>query len=269
MADEIRTTDEPVLLRVPDSVSRLSVTEEPVIVKVSNDSPRLVVTEEPVILRPESGSDTREATLWGMIAGNLNDQSDLVDALAGKVSKTGDTMTGPLTLNDTALRILYPQLDATTPPDSNFISSPVHIRDVNSQIILALRSFYTTGRSKGWRLTARNSAGTLQTMFGAYLDANNVTHYEIDNPDDLRQKIRAADIFRMDITMTGNGVDVTTTTFTNARITENTNVIGFVIQQMQSALAPGIWTTAAGSITISGIYSGTVSITLYLSDISN
>src|SRR5690606_22335191 len=38
---------------------------------------------------------------WGSITGTLSDQTDLQSALDGKVSKSGDTMTGPLTVNGT------------------------------------------------------------------------------------------------------------------------------------------------------------------------
>lgn len=37
---------------------------------------------------------------WGYIGGNIEDQEDLQEALAAKVSKSGDTMTGPLSFGD-------------------------------------------------------------------------------------------------------------------------------------------------------------------------
>lgn len=43
------------------------------------------------------------ATTWGEISGNLEDQTDLQTTLDGKVSDTGDTMTGTLTMLDTAI----------------------------------------------------------------------------------------------------------------------------------------------------------------------
>ena len=57
MADEIRTTDEPVLLRVSNAVGSILVEDTPVIVKVSNDTPRLIVNEEPIVLRQTERGD--------------------------------------------------------------------------------------------------------------------------------------------------------------------------------------------------------------------
>ena len=39
-------------------------------------------------------------SVWGQITGDIEDQTDLQESLAGKVSKSGDTMTGPLSFGD-------------------------------------------------------------------------------------------------------------------------------------------------------------------------
>jgi len=63
-------------------------------------------------------SVSNSAAAWGDLTGTLSDQTDLQNALNLKVNKTGDTMTGPLTIESLAPGIV---LNETTDTFGSFI----------------------------------------------------------------------------------------------------------------------------------------------------
>lgn len=130
---------------------------------------------------------------WGAITGSLSDQDDLVAALAGKVSKTGDTMTGALILENTAMRIKYPQLDKTTAPTSDSAFLPIHSLDVNNLMFGGLQFFYNKNRSHGWRIVEKNQANNEYiNIFGAYINPDDSRGYEVNDPAAFRNAIGAS-----------------------------------------------------------------------------
>jgi len=68
-------------------------------------------------------SDPSGATSWGSITGTLADQTDLQTELDGKVSKSGDTMTGVLTIETSGVDVEKNALILVNPLDEAFRNS--------------------------------------------------------------------------------------------------------------------------------------------------
>lgn len=105
---------------------------------------------------------------WGGITGSLSNQDDLVAALAGKVSKTGDTMTGTLQVKDTRF-----DTSDTNPPSSGLYFVGLGMYDANNKYMGYFQAVRNTNGKNYLQIAARrivNSANKDASLV-LYVDA--------------------------------------------------------------------------------------------------
>lgn len=133
--------------------------------------------------RASSGGGT-----WGSITGTLSNQTDLQTALNGKVSKTGDVMTG-------ALGIKHSNLDVNgAAPASNSYGESIELKDANDYEIGRLQAAHYTDGSVAVQLAVKRNVNNY--------DLNNVIELKINQNGDRAYYIHAPAAFRDAIELT-------------------------------------------------------------------
>ena len=130
-----------------------------------------------------------ESAVWGGISGDLEDQEDLQDALDGKLSTTGGTMTGSLVVQNGGYYVDMTDIDLTSNPASDKAYASIIWRDVSSTHAGSFRFLQTTAGKTGFGLFAHS--GTALALLKVYIDANDNISYEIGDPEAFRNALGA------------------------------------------------------------------------------
>lgn len=123
------------------------------------------------------------------------------EELDGKVSKSGDTMTGALTINTNEVGLKDTSWDKTVAPQATYSSpSAVVFRDENGEEVGSIYSYANTDGSYGIRFRAYN--GTTDNGLGIRIDSSGNKLIGVSNPEAWLTAIRA--VGKAGDTMTGN-----------------------------------------------------------------
>lgn len=118
------------------------------------------------------------------------DQSDMDTALAGKVSKSGDTMTGSLSfINDEIDR------DAAAPSAKQYGQKMPLWKDADGELIGYIQSVRNTDGGIGLQITPVNEKSDGTNAYGAFtvfVDDTGETSYGVNNAANFRNAINAA-----------------------------------------------------------------------------
>ena len=164
----------------------------------------------------------------GYIGTSAPSEGSVASQLGGKVSKSGDTMTGALVAEDSSFAARTSNLDltnlssASTSGTSGFV-----LRDVNDRIIGQIYASAGAGRHGMVFRIRNNTGGTSQPLntFGMYVHTDNTKEVWFSDPDAWRTGLGAVNI--AGDTMTGNlTLEGTTSTPRSVILLDNNITIG-------------------------------------------
>lgn len=110
-------------------------------------------------------------------------------ALDGKVSKSGDTMTGDLTLEQSELHTVWTDTDSTVTPSTQISHDVITFRDVNDVGMTYIGFKRNTDGSYLSNLTTRKQNGTGWASFNIGFDANGDSYCDFPTTDKVDSKV--------------------------------------------------------------------------------
>ena len=118
----------------------------------------------------------------------------------------------------------------------------------------------TDAQKEGHRWKILNAPSDALSADKIWYDENDSTLSVKDKIDDVETTAE----LRSCLVVTKSSISSLPTTISNANITSDMVVVNSVLSNPATQLSDWSWTTANGSITISGTISGTTNVTLYL-----